>query len=223
MWWHGFNIAMDAGTYRYTAPAPWQNALMDTAVHNTVQVDGQNQMLRVGRFLWLNWAQSRRLSEIENDHIRAAEHDGYQQLGFNHQRTLMWVERNEWLVRDRLISTQPGAGVNQAVINWLLPDWPWTIKEKDGETILQLQTPDSRELNIQVNLEETVQRHQAGVNSVRLIRAGEVIYGPTGHFDTLGWVSPTYSVKLPALSFQLEFEGKPPFTILTFWTLPLPE
>ncbi|HMD89432.1 MAG TPA: alginate lyase family protein [Anaerolineaceae bacterium] len=221
LWWRGFNLAMDAGTYLYTAPAPWQNTLMDTIVHNTIQVDGQNQMLRAGRFLWLNWAQSRQLFEIENDHTRAAEHDGYQHIGVKHQRTLMRVEPNEWCIRDRLIPNQLTAGVHQAVINWLLPDWPWMINEIGDSIVLQLQTPDARQVTIQVYLEETAQNHQPKQNSVRLIRAGEVVYGPERRVDTLGWVSPTYSQKLPALSFQLEFEGKLPFTILTLWTLPL--
>ncbi|MDR3572904.1 MAG: alginate lyase family protein [Anaerolineaceae bacterium] len=220
LWWHGYNIALDAGTYRYTASEPWQNALMDTMVHNTIQVDGQNQMLRSGRFLWLNWAQAKRLPEIENEFTRAAEHDGYQNLGVKHLRTLTWVENNEWLIRDRLIPIQTGAGSHKAVLNWLLQDWPWKITENNGTVSLQLQTPDSQELNIQVGLEESLQIHQTKINSVRLIRAGQVVYGQPGNLATLGWFSPTYNVKLPALSFQIEFVGKPPFTFTTFWTLP---
>ena len=223
LWWQGFNIAKDAGTYRYTATAPWQNVLMATIVHNTVQVDGQDQMRRAGRFLWLDWAQAQRLPEIENDHTRAAEQNGYQSLGLTHQRTLIWVEQNEWRIRDRLIQIQPGASTHKAVISWLLPDWPWRITEDDSSTILILQTPDSQELSIQINLEKTAQIHPANINSIHLIRAGQVIYGNADHVATLGWVSPTYNVKIPALSYQLEFEGKPPFTILTHWTLPFPK
>ena len=55
----GDNVACDAGTYLYTAEPPWDNALARTAVHNTVTVDGRDQMTRVGRFLWAHWAQGR--------------------------------------------------------------------------------------------------------------------------------------------------------------------
>ncbi len=58
LWWQGINIACDPGTYRYTAPPPWNNGLARTGVHNTVMVDGQEQMIRAGRFLWLDWAQA---------------------------------------------------------------------------------------------------------------------------------------------------------------------
>ncbi len=39
LWWQGQPVLLDAGTYRYTAPAPWQNALSCAAVHNTLAVD----------------------------------------------------------------------------------------------------------------------------------------------------------------------------------------
>ncbi|RPJ38225.1 MAG: hypothetical protein EHM21_17150, partial [Chloroflexi bacterium] len=89
LWWRGENIALDAGTYRYTAAAPWDNALGQTFVHNTVEVGGQNQMRRAGRFLWLDRAQARLFDtrSFSNDAI-AAQHDGYQHLGVLHKRSL---------------------------------------------------------------------------------------------------------------------------------------
>jgi hypothetical protein len=58
LWWHGINLARDAGTYLYNGPAPWNNGLAGTAVHNTVTVNQQDQMRRAGRFLWVDWAQA---------------------------------------------------------------------------------------------------------------------------------------------------------------------
>src|SRR5690606_34736302 len=51
LWWRGINIALDAGTHSYNAPPPWNNTLAGTACHNTVMVDGRDQMDRAGRFL----------------------------------------------------------------------------------------------------------------------------------------------------------------------------
>ncbi len=44
LWWRGLNIAQDAGTYLYNAEPPWDNTLVSTRVHNTVMVDGRDQM-----------------------------------------------------------------------------------------------------------------------------------------------------------------------------------
>jgi hypothetical protein len=59
LWWQGYNVALDAGTFRYSAPPPWDNRLGSTLVHNTVTIDGNDQMRRVGRFLWIDWAQGK--------------------------------------------------------------------------------------------------------------------------------------------------------------------
>ncbi len=36
LWWRGFNLALDPGTYQYNASPPWENVLSGTDVHNTV-------------------------------------------------------------------------------------------------------------------------------------------------------------------------------------------
>ena len=55
LWIAGTNVAIDLGTYRYTAPAPWANALADARVHNVPLPDGTTQARRLGRFFWLDW------------------------------------------------------------------------------------------------------------------------------------------------------------------------
>jgi hypothetical protein len=107
LWWRGLNIAQDPGTYRYTAPPPWDNALTPAAVHNTLTVDGLDQMTRAGRFLYLDWAQA----EI-TAHERApdgawqrltARHNGYRRLGLTHQRTLTAYAGGHWHILDQLL------------------------------------------------------------------------------------------------------------------------
>jgi hypothetical protein len=55
LWIGGCNVARDAGTYRYTAPPPWQNALAAEGAHNVPLVPGRPQAQRLGRFFWLDW------------------------------------------------------------------------------------------------------------------------------------------------------------------------
>ena len=65
LWWHGLNITQDAGIYLYNGEPPWDNPLVSTRVHNTITVDGLDQMTRGGRFLTLDWfpASSKNLLE----------------------------------------------------------------------------------------------------------------------------------------------------------------
>ncbi|MEX1071664.1 MAG: heparinase II/III family protein [Anaerolineales bacterium] len=67
LWWRGLNIAQDAGSYLYTAPQPWDNALTSARVHNTLTVSGREPMTRAGRFLWLDWAQGKVVSAKKTD------------------------------------------------------------------------------------------------------------------------------------------------------------
>ncbi|MBM3151320.1 MAG: hypothetical protein FJZ96_03805 [Chloroflexi bacterium] len=67
LWWRGLNIAQDAGAYLYNAPAPWDNSLTTALVHNTVTVNGRDQFARAGRFLYLDWFDAYRTSEIAAD------------------------------------------------------------------------------------------------------------------------------------------------------------
>ena len=55
IWIRGHNVALDPGTYRYTAPAPWQNALARDFVHNVPLPTGVSQARMRGRFFWLDW------------------------------------------------------------------------------------------------------------------------------------------------------------------------
>ncbi|MBE0699831.1 MAG: alginate lyase family protein, partial [Anaerolineaceae bacterium] len=136
LWWKGENIARDSGTYRYTAPLPWDNALAQTAVHNTITVNHQNQMLRAGRFLWLDWAQAKLFSppNIQTETL-AAQHNGYAHLGVIHRRVLKRVDPRHWQIADDLRSTtNPRLDISRGklypfTIHWLLPDWPWNLDD----------------------------------------------------------------------------------------------
>jgi len=61
IWQDGRPLTLDPGSFRYSARAPWANALAGTLVHNTLTIDGRDQMTRAGKFLWLDWAQARLL------------------------------------------------------------------------------------------------------------------------------------------------------------------
>jgi len=215
LWWCGLNLAQDAGTYRYTAGAPWDNALAHAAVHNTVTVDGLDQMRRAGRFLYLDWAQAD--GSVDEAGSISACHDGYQKLGFLHSRKITSLPSDCWLVEDRLAESRPvrsPGGMHTFRLHWLLPDWPWQIEAKT----LTLESPLGP-----VRLEVVIEPESATSRPhLTIVRAGQRIFGTSDppHMPILGWVSPTYSLLQPALSLVVEAQSSPPVRFITTWILP---
>jgi Heparinase II/III-like protein/Heparinase II/III N-terminus len=223
LWWRGINLASDAGTYLYNAPPPWDNPLARTAVHNTIEIDGQDQMLRAGRFLWLDWAQGEiveHTTDLEGNWERiVARHDGYRRIGVIHERALEKIGSNCWQVTDRILPTNKNHSDNRILhtirLHWLLPDYQW---EFDG-MCLTLRSPFGPvSLQIQVEQKDPNREHNNSRSS--LVRAGEVIVGEDFSNPNLGWFSPTYGRKSPALSIIFQTTATPPLKMTSLWVLP---
>lgn len=191
LWWRGQNIALDPGSFSYHAAPPWDGALADTSCHNTVSVDGLDQMERHGRFLWLPWARGRLLSTRETGgeiSYWEGEHNGYHHLEspVRHRRAVLKLSERGWLILDALNST----GSHTYRLHWLLADL--------------LHTWDAA--NTLVNLKTTGGHYffQAGAfpgkPTTSLVRADP--------FTTRGWHAPYYNERLPALSFDLCIEAQ---------------
>lgn len=221
LWWQGENILRDPGTYRYNAPKPWENALAGTDVHNTITMDGADQMQRVGRFLWANWASGNliHLAQVNSDNILqvAGEHPGYARKNIKHQRRVIYQPDDTWLIQDDVISLggKNSSEKNEFQIHWLLPDatpmgessegWHWQIKQ-----LAMILQKENREVIISTWAIDTHYQPQVSV-----FRAGECIMGESLAKPHWGWYSPTYGVKIPAIALVYTFQGKPPFTIHT--------
>jgi asparagine synthase (glutamine-hydrolysing) len=192
LWWRGINVACDAGTYLYHAERPWDNGLSTTNVHNTVTVDGHDQMRRHSRFLWLDWARGR---VLHHTHSRAGHleywegmHDGYQRFAapVTHQRGIVRLGSEHWLILDALHSN----GEHDYTLHWLLPDLSYRWDETLGT--LALNTPH-------------------GPYQVQIITPGV-----TGQFSLIcagensirGWHSRYYAYKEPALSLNLTLRNR---------------
>lgn len=207
VWWRGQNIACDAGTNSYNSPPPWNNPFARTAPHNTVSVDGLDQMERVGPFLWLPWPHGHMRARFHSPHERLAwwegEHDGYGRLKppVAHRRGILRLGEEHWLVLDKLSS----AGEHDYRLHWLLPDY---AHEWDAGTgTLQVQTPPGAyrvRLGIAAN---ATGRKEAGEVAATLVRADEK--------SPRGWRSRFYGQREPALSLALEARA----STLLFWTV----
>lgn len=211
LWWRGLNLAQDAGSYLYTAPTRWDNALAATKVHNTVTVAGRDQMTRAGRFLWLDWAQAELLATRADNQGRlvfaAAQHNGYENLGVVHTREVS-VEGRSWIITDHLEPSGEPRQV-QARLHWLLPDWNWKLADQE----LQLKSPHGK-VKLQIENDPAIPLQFS------IFRAGKLVHGRAAPDPILGWVSPTYGVRLPALSFNVDISSTLPLSLTTIWTLP---
>ena len=191
LWWGSENIFIDAGTFSYNAPFPWTNALSTTRVHNTLTINGQDQMTPVSRFLWLNWAQARVLNIITNDIGQivgiTAQHDGYKRLGYIHHRSVTTSKEGQWVIDDRLLSINRSRKPKPVTLRlrWLLPDLPWSV----SGSILTLQS-----------LQGAIKISIRGADDISLVRAGDLVHGEAVPDPTLGWYSPNYDIKVPALA-----------------------
>lgn len=202
LWWHGQNITLDAGTYQYNAAPPWENGLARTHIHNTIEIDHQDQMTRAGRFLWLDWAQGKKLPAPINTQI--AEHDGYRRLGVLHRRSVEQLpDASGWRVLDELLPYgKKSQSAHHFRLHWLLPDEEW---------LLERQT-----LRLKTILQLSIHEISGQPLEMQLIRAGKVLYGSPKEAPTQGWYSPTYGVKVPALSLCACCSGFAPLRLITY-------
>ncbi len=138
IWRKGINVACDAGTYLYYAEPPWDNPLVSTLVHNTVSVDGLDQMKRGPRFLWLNWPKATVFHYLTSDcgllgYFEGA-HDGYHRLSqpITHRRAVLRADPDVWVIVDDLV----GDGRHDFRLHWLLADLPYEAEAEGHRLVL---------------------------------------------------------------------------------------
>jgi Heparinase II/III-like protein/Heparinase II/III N-terminus len=218
LWWRGLNIAQDAGTYLYNAALPWNNSLVSTRVHNTVTVDGRDQMVRGGRFLTLDWFPAFSKSVIETDENILgrviAYHKGYRRLGIRHERVATVYTDERWVFTDNMIFTAPGEHVFR--LHWLLLDGEWEPEERSFGFGIRMNTSHGR-----VTVLVTPDLRLANSDfRLTLVRAGELVSGKGQPLPFEGWVSRTYGQKTPALSLALEVTSSRSFSFVSEFLFP---
>ena len=78
----GQEMLIDPGTFAYHTQKAWRDYFRGTSAHNTLRVDGLDQSVSGGNFLWLKHARARCIdwqSAKDRDYW-VAEHDGYRRL-----------------------------------------------------------------------------------------------------------------------------------------------
>lgn len=181
-WYYGQNVLIDPGTYSYNAKPPWSGHFIGTAAHNTITVDGRDQMRKGARFMWHNWTRSRLLAFTGSNGsaLFSGEHSGYAPI--THRRTVL-LEDETYIILDELTGASTAHPYR---LHWLLNDFALEPKA-DGATV-RLPGHEAAPLRLAVLLHGSEQVHWARAEEQGAPR---------------GWQSLNYGVKRPAWSMEL--------------------
>lgn len=174
----GREFLVDPGTYTYHGKADWRMHFRGTRAHNTVTVDGHDQSVQAGNFMWLQHAKAtclRYLKSRHEDHF-VGEHDGYQRLSdpVTHRREILRAG-STFQVTDTLVCHG-----EHSVEQW----WQFSehcVVTAEGGIVMVVNGPCSIRMNLPTD--------------------GSVVRVYRGSKDPIaGWVSRSYDSKVPATS-----------------------
>jgi asparagine synthase (glutamine-hydrolysing) len=199
VWWRGHNVLADSGSYLYNGPEEWHDHFLSTESHNTVQVDGRDQMLHYRKFKCLYWtkAELQRFEDNADWTLCEGEHYGYQRHPGRcvHRRSVLFLKEDLWIVVDRIA----GSGTHRVRLHWLGGDFPYR-PGLDGRTSLQLETPDGP-------------FHVGVFNAAGCPLPGEIVAGQDA--PPRGWLSRHYGEKVPVASLAIELSERLPLTLVS--------
>ena len=198
VWWRGHNVLVDAGTYRYNGVPEWHNHFMRTGCHNTVTIDGRDQMVHYRQFKCLYPTEARVLRSEARDGwaLVTGEHYGYRRHPGScvHRRSVLTIGDDLWVVVDRI----EGRGRHHLRLHWLGGDFPWTPPALANG--IELRTPAGA---------FAVHAYDADLRPL----AGDVVAGADD--PPRGWLSRYYGQKTPVPSFAASINAPLPYTLVT--------
>jgi uncharacterized heparinase superfamily protein len=176
-------VIVDAGTYLYHSNKDLRDLFRHTAVHNTLTLEGIGSSRPSGPFNWATKAKARLVSSESATVSRiVAEHDGYSaQHGLIHRRTVEFDGASRFTIIDELLGASPDKGV--AVSFLIDPSCRSSV--------------DRGEVLITNNEGQVARIASTGPLRARIVHGDE----KTG----LGWLSPSFGVRVP--TDQILFEG----------------
>jgi asparagine synthase (glutamine-hydrolysing) len=198
VFWRGENVLVDGGTYLYNGPERWLRHFTGSASHNTVTVDGRDQMVHHRRFklIYLTRARLLRFERAAAYVLAEGEHHGFRREvgGAVHRRSVLFVPDALWVVVDEVSGTRPMS----ARLHWLAG--PYESRYDGDRGRLTIDTP-------------------AGPFSVTVVDdaarpiAGDVVRGRED--PPRGWYSRYYAEKVPVPSLAVVREAAPPIVFVS--------
>ncbi|MFG2652098.1 alginate lyase family protein [Streptomyces sp. NPDC048436] len=146
----GVDVLADPGTFCYHGQPEWRQYFRSTLGHNTLQVDGADQSVSGGPFLWTRHARSRVLVADTADTSDGgtarwcAEHDGYQRT-VHRRRVELTAATQELKVIDEVRGPRRAVRLafhlGPAIVADLVGNWAvltWTREGEDRFAVLDL-------------------------------------------------------------------------------------
>lgn len=173
----GKEILIDPGTYAYHTQRVWRDYFKGTSAHNTVRVDGVDQSVSGGNFLWVKHAQAQLIALERTPLVDrwVGSHDGYLRLKqpVTHRREIQFEKQQSRLqVTDELL----GSGSHEVELFWHFAEQCAVVangrdvRVSCGDVLISMTLPEE----LRCNVHRGVERPQ-----------------PTG------WISRSFDVKVP--------------------------
>ena len=123
LWHNGVNLLRDAGTYSYNLSKSLDQYFPSVGAHNTIQIDGHNQMARIGRFMYGDWISAYNIKNKSFGMYSKSWEGEYQDTwGSKHYRRVK-VEGDDWKIIDEIKDfSQSG------ILRWRCIPAPWKLK-----------------------------------------------------------------------------------------------
>lgn len=179
----GREFLIDPGTYAYHTQKNWRDYFRGTAAHNTVEVDGENQSVIGGNFMWLGKADARCEIWAVDDAVDrfVGSHDGYRRLGdpVLHRREIVFVRGDR---RFRVVDTLDCKSDHRVKCHWHFSEL--CELELRGDVVTA------------TNAGQTV--------SLKLIEPGGEIKLHRGESEPpRGWISRRFDVRVPTTTVSV--------------------
>ena len=197
VWWRGLNVLVDPGSFQYNAAPAWHEYFMGTGSHNTIVVDGHDQMLHHRQFKVLYWTKAKLLTFQDEAAwtLCEGEHYGYKRYQGHavHRRSILFVKDDLWVVIDHI----DGNGEHDVRLQWLGGEFPWRQVAGHGMDLITPEGPFSVCVFAAGGLEEPVTVQKGADKPPR------------------GWLSRYYGEKVAVPSLVVERRRALPTTFVS--------
>ena len=189
----GQPVLIDPGTFVYHTDLPWRKAFKSTRAHNTLELDGQDQSVQAGAFLWSHKANTHasRFEPHADGGLLIASHDGYARLPGKPTHERQVDLRNTIL---EITDTVTGSGTHKAALYFHL--------HADCEALEH--TPGVWKIT-----------WAAGHALMRFDAQCSVTAHRSEEESKLGWYSPRFDVKVPTWTLRAVLKQALPLTVKT--------
>lgn len=197
----GEEILVDPGTYCYHSDPAWRDYFRSTRAHNTVGIDGLDQSVMAGPFMWLDRARPtvHQHTTGATKSSLSASHDGYRRLPdpVTHQRTVQLDAGAAQLV---VVDILDCAGSHTVERSWNVAPECRVSRAEDGSVTIA-----GRRARVTLTCSDG--------DSIELFTGSES--------PRRGWVSRTFGVKEPACCIVVtnRVKGGCELTTVFDWTV----